>query len=396
MFRKTVGSLIIMILVAGQVGGTTRHGGKGLIYVHSARILPVGHLQFYGGTRYYGKIAQVETGNRAYAIWNVKIYSTFNIGVSSHLELAISPILYQDTNNSDGNALNGQANIPDDILFGFKLGSFGRLESPFVFGGMLYGRIPTAKEHNIIYEPYSAGGFEVGLTGMVSYFSNPIFPDESWSIHGNLGYLNHNDVGRELTNDPMDLTPLSMSSEILFGLGFHYPAGTFDFSAEINARYFLVDPPVTAYSGEYVSYLTTGVYYKPYPWVTFEMGFDLRLVSEQDLSQYAPVTSLSPPPTEDFPNYPTWRGILGVKLGILPASLYSNAESDLLRQRAEDRKAALERMLEGQKETEDAESELAKIRAERKKVEEELRRLRKLLEEERKKKKKKKGDGIIH
>ena len=58
----------------------------------------------------------------------------------------------------------------------------------------------------------------------------------------------------------------------------------------------------------------------------------------------------------------------------------------------ENRKDVLERMMEGQKQTEDAESELARIRAERKKVEDELRRLRKLLEEEKKKKKKKKGE----
>jgi len=387
--------IILLILLAPHVQGTTRHGGKGLIYLHSARLIPVGHLEFYGGTRYFGKVAQFGATGKALTVWNVQVFSTFNIGVGSHFELAISPILYQDTHNSKGNILDGKANFPDDLLLGLKLGSFGAMESPFLFGGMLHARVPTAQTHNIIYEPYSAGALEVGLTGMVSYFSNPIFPDESWSLHGNLGYLNHNDVGRELTDDPSDPTPQSMSSEILIGLGLYYPAGSFDFSAEINTRFFLVDPPVTAYSRENVAYLTTGIYYKPYQWMTLEMGIDIRLFSEKDRSQYSsdfPATSLSPPHAQDFPNYPAWRSILGVKLGILPRNLYSSPEKELLRQRMENRKDVLERMMEGQKQTEDAESELARIRAERKKVEDELRRLRKLLEEEKKKKKKKKGE----
>ncbi|MFH1942062.1 MAG: hypothetical protein ABIL68_08135, partial [bacterium] len=315
----------------------------------------------------------------------VQGFSSFNYGMSNHLELGFSPIFYQDTNSDGGNVMDGQANFPDDILMSIKIASFGGLENPFLFGGMLHTRIPTAEQHNIIYEPYSAGTLEVGLTGMVSYFSNQIFPEEGWSIHGNLGYLNHNDVGKALTDDPGDPSPQSMSSEILFGVGLRYPAGTFDFSGELNIRYFLTDPPVTAYSREYCSYLTAGVYYKPYPWVTFEMGVDFLLVSEEDISDYQN-THLNPP-LEDFPNYPTWRGVLGVKLAILPTSLYVSSERAVLEKRATDRREILEKMLREQKDTESAESELARIRAARQKLEEDLQRIKRLLEEEKKKKK---------
>ena len=378
--------VIFTILVTAHLQGTTGLGGRGLIYVHSAKVIPQGYLEFYSGTRFFGKIANFGADKKAYTLWNVQGFMSFNYGISSHLEIAVSPILYQDTNSNRGNILDGQANFPDDLFLGLKIGSFGALESPFLFGGMVHTRIPTARQHNIVYEPYSAGSVEIGVTGLVSYFHNPTFPEEGWSLHGNLGYLNHNDVGKELTDNPDDPTPQSMSSEVLFGLGLLYPAGTFDFSAEINARYFLVDPPETAYSREYVSYLTAGVYYKPYRWVTFEMGVDLRLTSDEDLSDYQN-TQLSQPP-EDFPNYPTWRGILGVKLVILPTGLYSSPEKILLEKRAADRREILERMMKGQKDTEDAESELSRIRAERRRVEEELKRLRKLLEEEKKKKKK--------
>lgn len=376
--------IVFLVLMTSQLQGTTRLGGKGLIYVHSAKVISKGYLEFYAGTRYFGKIAS--SGSKPYTLWNVQGFSSFNVGISSHIEFALSPIYYQDTNNSKGNILHGKANLPDDLFISMKVGSLGPLESPFLFGGILSARIPTAKTHNIIYEPYSAGTIEAEVTGLVSYYSNIVFPEEGWSLHCNVGYLNHNDVGKNLTGNANDPTPKSMSSEILFGMGLLYPAGSFDFSVEFNARAFLTQPPATAYSREYVSYLTTGVYYKPYPWVTLEMGIDLRLLSGEDVSDYQN-THLPKPPV-DFPNYPTWRGLLGAKLAILPTRLYSSPDKVLLEKSAEDRKEILERIIKGQKDTQDADSELLKIRAERKKVEEELKRLRKLLEEEKKKKKK--------
>ncbi len=358
---------------------TPSTGGIGLMHVHAARSLPKGHLQFYSGTKYYGKVAGSGTNN-AYSLWNVQFFTSLNWGAGQHFEVAVSPIIYQETNTQEGNVMDGQANVIDDIFISAKIASFNSLESPFFFGGILYTRIPAGKAHNIIYENYSAGNLEVGLTGLVSYYSNLTFPDEGWSAHLNLGYLNHNDVGTKLTNNPDDPKPTAMSSELLFGIGGLYPAGTFDFSGEITARYFLVQPPVTAYSREYVSYLTLGVYYKPYPWLIFDFGMDIQLIAEDDLSEYE-TTSLPEPP-EDFPNYPSWKGKLGVKLAILPASLYSTPEKNAIRQKSLQRKQVLERMIDEQDDTESAEGELERIKSERQKLESELERIRKLIEEE--------------
>jgi hypothetical protein len=171
-----------------------------------------------------------------------------------------------------------------------------------------------------------------------------------------------------------------MSSEILAGWGFLYPAGTFDFSAEITARHFLVKPPVTAYSREYMSYLTLGVTYKLYRWCTLEMAFDKSLFTGSDQTVYRDIPVGGP----GFPNYPSWRGVLGVKLAVLPFSLYASDQSDL-KQKAKDRQVILEKMIEDQTDMQSAEQELTRIQAERKKVEEELERLRKLLESEKQK-----------
>ena len=355
-------------------------GGRGLVYVHSPGVIPKGYLEFHSGVRYFGKIANFGSSGRAYTLWDVQNHFSFNYGLSGHVELAFSPILYQDVNRSGGNVWKGQANMPDDLFLSAKIGSYSALESPFVFGGMISLRLPTASVHNVIYEPYSAGSLELGITALAAYHRNPAFPEMGWSAITNLGYLNHNDVGKSLSKNREAPTPKSMSSEIMAGWGFLYPAGAFDFSAEITARHFLVRPPETAYSREYMSYLTLGVYYKLYRWCTLEIAFDKSLISGEDETEYEDIPEKAP----GFPNYPSWRGVIGVKLAILPFSLYSSEQSDL-KQKAKDRQAILEKMIEDQTDMQSAEQELTRIQAERKKVEEELERLRKLLESEKQK-----------
>lgn len=379
---------IVISLIFTQAGATSRGGGIGLIYVHSARSIQKGFLEFAAGTRYFGKVASL--ASKPYTLWNVQGSISFNYGISDHVEFFVSPIIYQDTNSGGGNIIEGKANLPDDLFVGLKIASFGGLDSPFRFGGRIQVRFPTANTHNIVYEPYAAGRIEVGVSGLVSYYSNTVFPDEGWSLHGNVGYVNHNDVGVELTDDPNDPTAVRNSQELLVGMGMLYPAGTFDFSGELNIRTFLVQPPGTAFSRENMAYFTAGVFFKPARWITFSMGFDLLLFGGDDASEYM-MTSLDRPP-EDFPNYPSWRGVLGVKLALLPLSLYRSSEAEMLDKRAMDRRAVLERMMQDQRETEGTETELEKIRAERKKLEDDLRRIRKMLEEEKKKKKKKGTD----
>jgi hypothetical protein len=378
--KISAGLLMLFLCIVGiatDVSSTTNLGGVGLIYVHSATTLPKGYLEFYTGTRYFGKIASFRRENSAYTLWDVQSFFSLNYGAGKHVEVALSPILYQDINGSGGNFWKGSANFPDDIFVSIKAGSFTGLESPFTFGGLLNLRLPVAKKHNIIYEPYSAGTVEFGITALASYYRNITFPETGWSIHANLGYLNHNDVGKNLSDVKGSPTPQSMSSEVLAGCGLLYPAGTFDFSVEITARDFHVPPPVSAYSMEYVSYLTFGIYYKPYRWLSFEMALDKSLLVGEDLTDYRYLTSKIP----DFPNYPGWRGVLGVKVVILPASLRTTDTSDL-KQKTKDRQVILEKMIDNQTDMESAERELTRIQSERKKVEEELERLRKMLEEE--------------
>lgn len=384
--RKLIGCCLVLMAVNSWA--VPFQGGNGLIYLHSATVLKKGYLDISGGTRYFGKIASFGGQSKAYTLWVVKGYLSCNYGLSEKVELTVAPVIYQDTNRCGKSGLAKQGiNMPDDLFLGVKFGSFQKLESQFVYGGRVLLRIPTGNMHNIIYEDYSAGSLEIMLSGLLSYYSNLTFPDAGWSLHANLGYLNHNDVGQALTGNKNDASPQNMSSELLLGIGALFPAGQFDFSAELNANTFLSRPPETAYSREYASYLTGGVYYKPSPWLTVQMGVDIRLISDKDLTEYSGSknSTLSPPPTKDFPNYPSWRSELGFKIALLPRSRRTTDEEEM-RKKNRNRQTILEKMIGEQKDTQDAEEELNRIKNERQRVEQELERLRRLLEEEKKKK----------
>jgi hypothetical protein len=379
--RHLTGITVLALFGLGATGltATPVRGGKGLAYVHSASTLNRGTLELFSGVRYFGKIASFGGSSRAYMLWDIQNSLSINYGAGRHVELSLTPILYQDVNRSSGNFWNSKVNFPDDVMLGVKIGSFSRLESPFVWGALASLRLPTAKAHNVIYEPYSAGRVELHLTALGSYYRNPLFPDAGWSAHVNMGYINHNDVGKSLSSDPGAPTPQRMSSEITAGWGVLVPSDAFTFSAEVNARSYLARPPSPVYSREYSSYLTLGVTYRFTRWLGVEMGFDKSLIVGEDLTDYRYV----PPKHRNFPNYPSWRGVLGIKLGILPRSYYQSEKAGL-QQKAKDRQAILEKMIENQSDMESAEQELARIQSERKKVEEELERLRQLLESEKK------------
>jgi hypothetical protein len=367
------------LFLCGMLHATPAGGGKGLVYVHSASTLEKGRLELVSGVRYFGKIASFGGTRRAYMLWDVQNSLSINYGAGRHVELSLTPILYQDINREDGNFWDGQANFPDDIFASVKIGSFRKLESPWIWGGLVTLRLPTAKVHNVIYEPYSAGRVELQLTALASYYRNPLFEEAGWSCHANAAFLNHNDVGKSLSRHPDAPTPQRMSSEFLAGVGFQLPSDQFSFSAELNGRTHLTRPPDPAYSREYSSYLTLGVAYRFKRWLSAEMGFDKSLFTGEDLTDYRFVK----PKEKNFPNFPSWRGLLGVRLAVLPRSLYGSEKSGLER-KAKDRQAILEKMIESQSDMESAEQELARIQAERKKVEEELDRLRQLLESEKK------------
>lgn len=378
--------MITLFIATPMLFAQQNSGGRGLFYVNSARTIGKGHLNSYFHTSFFGKVSSSEITQ---TIWNVQGSFTLNYGLTNRIELSLFPIIYQDVNRgttSDGKT--NTSNTPGDIFLKLKVGSLGNPKSKLKYGAMLTSRFPIGKSHNVIYEPYSAGTVELGLTAMASYAGDYLFPDESLNGHVNLGYIFHNDAGK--------FGNKNISSEVTYGIGVQYPLDKWDVTMELNGNYFVQKPSASAYSRENYLFITPGVSYRIYKWLHLDFGSDFRLTADNEESNY--VNPLS----DNLPsNYPDWRVHMAIKLAILPSSLYRESERDILVKKAETRREVFEQIVRERRETEKAEQELERIKEERMKAEQELNRLRELLDGKSSKtkkaaddkKKKKKGDG---
>ncbi len=388
--RKWVLVLLIAAVVFGANATFAQHlnGGRGLPYVRAAWVNEPGYLTMYSHTRFFGKVGKIQAGQgitSAVTFWDVQGTLYFTYGISRHIEASFSPIMYQDTNKRAPGY-----NIPDDIFLSVKFGSFGSQGSSISYGIAANTRIPTAKDHNIVFEPYSAGTWEWGFTGLLSYTLDPLYPEDAFNFHVNLNYNNHNDVGKKLSLAPDDVDTIRVidpTQTLSYGFGLRYPTDKFDYWLQVFGTKFLRKPPVTAYSREDFAYVSPGVTYKPYRWLAFDASVDLRISPDKDETLYGFMGVRKIP---DMPNYASWRVNIGMHVILLPTRVYKVSERDILMQKAEERRKLFEKVIREQREAESAEKELERIKAERRKAERELERLRNILEQEAKKKQEKK------
>ncbi|HDP98506.1 MAG TPA: hypothetical protein ENN22_04895 [bacterium] len=381
-FKKAISRGMLIILLTFLISpafANGLNGGRGLTYVKSAWNLKSGYLTLYGRSQVFGKVVSKETS--AITIWNIQGALSLNYGISNHIELAISPIMYQDTQRGEKKYM-----MPGDLYLGLKFGSYNIKGSSMTWGISLDTRFPTAKESNVPFEPYSSESIEWGFTGMLTYSQDPLYPDESLNVDFNIGYLNHNDVNHELwlPNDNLKIRPNAMAQQILYGLGVKIPSSEFDFSIELYGNSFIQKPRKDAvHSVENYLYLTPTISYQAFSWLTFKVGGDFRISPNTDETTYQYINRYS----ESLPNYPGWRINFGVNFLLLPTSAYRAKDKDVLIRKAESRRELFEQIIREQRATESAEEELDRIKAERRKAERELERLRRILEGDTKKNK---------
>lgn len=391
------GRILTFALFLGLCGQTTQawsqiNAGRGPLNVRSAWTLEPGYLTLSTYTRFFGKVSKFaqpgQLGTNAITVWDVQGGLSLNYGISKHFEASLLPILYQDTNRG-GKGYN----FLDDMFLFLKIGSFGSKGNSLSYGVNLGVRFPTAKEHNVLLEPYAADKTGFGINALASYARDPLYPEDAFSMHFNLGYWNHNDVGAKLTpgsipNDKDTVRVLNMTQELSYGAALLFPFEKFDFRFEVHGWTFLQAPPVTAYSRESVTYVSPGVSYKPYRWMTMQLNADIRVTNSADKTNYPGVSKFA-----SLPNYANWRITLNTKITILPTSLYAISERDILMKKAESRRELFEQIIKEQRETESAEEELERIKDERRKAERELERLRRILEGEAERQKAEQGNG---
>jgi hypothetical protein len=372
--------LLIVLLLISTAGAFVINGAKGLPHTRAAWITETGRMTMLTHIRFWGQVAPLqnpsESFERAQTVWDVQGLASLNYGLSEHFGLTVTPIVYQDI--QQGN----KEEHPWDTFIGLQAGSFGAKASSLKFGVELNARFPSGDKHNVVFEDYTAGKVEVACIGLLSYAFDPLYPEDSFNMHFNLGYLHHNDVGKVLLGGMNPTDPLwdaayvhHPSQEILYALGFIIPTEKFDYGLEWYGNAWLQRPPAAAATRENYLYMNAVVSYKPTRWFNFSLSGEYRLTSDYD-------ETIGPRATGPFqiPNFNTWRINAGAKFVLLPTSVYQTSERDILMQKAETRRELFEQIIKEKRETESAEEELDRIKEERRKAERELERLRKLLE----------------
>ncbi len=380
MSKGNVAVAALGILCLSVMPGMTQiNGGRGPLHVRSAWSLDAGYLTIYSHNKIFGKVSNVSRNSNPLTYWDFQSVLSLDYGLSSGFELSFVPILYQDITDDEK-----KRNFLDDLYFFLKFGSLGAKGSKMNYGLELGARLPKTASRNLIFEPYTSNKFAFGATGIVSYVRDPLYPDDAFNLHFNLGYWNHNDVGERLTSldsaiDTVQVT--EMTQEWRYGAAMAIPLERFDLRLELFGHSFINAPPVTAYSRENAAYLSPGIVYKPYRWMSLDCSVDLRVSADVDETAYG-ANSVAQVP--GLPNYPAWRINFGVKLTVLPRSLYSLSERDVLMKKAESRRELFEQIIKERRETDSAEAELEAIKEERRRAEQELARLQKLLEGDKK------------
>lgn len=334
-------------------------------------------------TSYFKTVSSTPTKSTTY--WDVQGVIGFTYASSRHLEFNLTNILYQDTHKIDR-----AFSLPSDLTFSVKVGSIGSMNSNFRFGVLAQGRLPYTDAINVPFEPYSANTFEAGIAGLFSYTSDKIIPDAGWQFHSNFGFWHHNDAGQLLTPAPGDTFVVrSPSRALVWGAGIVYPTNQLDFGLEVTGRNFLVRPPLTAYSREDFVYVTPSVAFRASNRMSLAAGVDVRVSSSSTQAQLtstgAPIRRIHP----DLPSYPGWRLRVAGKFYLTKPSpreidqpYFTQFGSSSVEDTSAVSSAKLplhDKLSQERRQTEMAEEELQRIRAERRKMEETLSRLRQIL-----------------
>ncbi|MCX6640223.1 MAG: hypothetical protein NTW14_07035 [bacterium] len=365
---------VLTLAIAIPAAATQFSGGKGLTSVQFPSLLPPGALNVKLHGRFYATSIPGIPGRPGYTLSDASGAISFNFGFTRHVEVGLTQILYQDLNFS--RLINPQQDqIPDDTYLRLKVGNypFTLGNAYFKFGLMGQARIRTGLDDNIYLEPYVSHGLGSEIDVLLSYYVNPLYEENAPALHLNMGYLNHND-------SPAGQGFLRASQEFTYGLAFVYPLKLVDFFLENHGSFFTKQPPLNAWSRENYIFATPGLTYKMFYGLNVTLAADFLLLKAKDTT-VAPNRKNIPTDLSDYPNYPSWRGNLIVSLN--PSTLFNRQptfskveDPKTTRKLLRERKSLFEWVVDNQQGLEYIDVELEKIKAERKKAEQDLEKLK--------------------
>ena len=268
-------------------------------------LLPAGALDLSFYAR--GYVTTVDVSDDWNTVTNGTSAFTASFGFTRKMELGFTQILYQDLNNTNREDLDTRTLIPGDTYIRFKIGGW-TLGSNIFVSAMPALRYRVGKFHDIQFEPYESEAVEAELVTMMSYYWRPLYPDEDKSIHLNVGYLNHNDGD----------SPTESAQGLNYLLSFVYPLRVLDLGFEVYGNQFLKQPELNVLGRENWAYVTPFARYRPFKGLQFTMGVDVLLMGDENTTEPAPGQTFRN--VDDYPNYAEWR-ITG-KISFAPSTAF--------------------------------------------------------------------------
>ncbi len=260
--KSTLLVAIVLVSIASlSFAQTTIYGGRGLLRVSSAE--PLSGSKFHANSY----IQTFITNNNPQSTSLGKDY-TFSIGLTyalgKHTELTAQIVPYQDDQQ---NIWGPQGDTQIGIKYHFPFSSNNVLTG--VRGFLI---LPTAREHNVPFEPYSSGKVALGAQALFTFDMTESFPIAPLKFYANIGYIDHNVRDILLRND---------QDQALLGVGLKFPIGTLIFFTEYTAELF-VHFDALRFS-ENPQRLTQGVSLLG-PWnLVFNIAADFDLSSSNDI-----------------------------------------------------------------------------------------------------------------
>ncbi len=349
----------LFVVLSSPAFSAVINAGRGLPHTKSAyttlqgRLTVAGNLRFWGGT---GKYENNDTEGET-RIWVARAVGNATYGLGKHSVVSLSPILYQDAHKASGEQ------IPWDTFLHFKYGNFKIERQPYWIGFDVGMRFPTGKKHNVIFEDYTAGKFEFGLTGILTYrYTSPQLKNDI-RVHVNLGYWNHNDKGVYLSEvDPRELGHVKhMSQSIRYALGVEFPVEQLVYGLELYGMSWLQQPPTGASSRENYLYMNVSGHFNAHHRISIFANADLRLSPGKD------TTTGFEPDFKGIGNYPGWRLNIGLRYLILPKSLSGFARASLDHQQKQKTRRLYSQLQEELEKRKQADIELERLKREKEK-----------------------------
>lgn len=374
--KKIVFIAILPITLLAQ--GTGVQGSYRMFHVQEARTFESGRMVFFSGMGFYTgtKPSYVKDGSAvpASVYWDASGNIALSYGVSDHFDGSLIVNLYQDTQVGD------LFNLPSDIVLGLKAGNFEIGSGQFRWGVTGDIQIGLGKYYDVLFETYNPGGFQFGLGGALSYYSDPYLPGKALNAHLNLGYWSFNDAGTQLRGSNWTrkdvYVALNNSSALRYGLGVDIPVDLFDITFELWGSNYITAPDSFAYGAENYLYITPGFKYYPLSWMKINFGLDFLLVGKEE--ETTPKISK----LFDYPsNYASWKVQMGLEFKIMPLA-HGATEAEVEKQQFDNKIEFFESVIEERRRTETIEDELDKLKTQRRQAEKELEELRQLLDEQ--------------